>query len=73
MYMRNNSLKLKEDRFKLDIRKNFFMMRMGKPWQGLPREVVDVPSLEMFKVKLDGALSNLIWVKVSLLTAGGLD
>ncbi|KAK4825767.1 LOW QUALITY PROTEIN: hypothetical protein QYF61_002330 [Mycteria americana] len=39
----------------------------------LPREVVGAPSLETFKARLDGALSNLIQLKVSLLNAGGLD
>jgi len=41
-------------------------------WRRLPREVGDAPSLETFKARLDGALSNLIWLKMSLLTAGGL-
>ena len=36
----------------------------------LPREVVDAPSLEPFKIGLDGVLSNLIWLKMSLLMAG---
>jgi len=45
---------------------------MVKPWPRLPREVVDAPSLEMLKARLDGALSNLIWLKMSLLRAGGL-
>ena len=40
---------------------------------GLPREVVEAPSLETFKARLDGALSNLISLAVSLLAAGGLD
>jgi len=48
-------------------------MRVVKHWHRLPREVVEVPSLETFKVRLDGALSNLIWLKMSLLSAGGLD
>ena len=43
-----------------------------KHWNGLPREVVEVPSLETLKVRLDGALNNLVWLKMSLLTAGGL-
>jgi len=38
----------------------------------LPREVVEAPSLEAFKARLDGALSNLIYLKMSLLSAGGL-
>jgi len=43
-----------------------------KPWHRLPREVVDTPSLETFKVRWDGALSNLIQL-MSLLTAQELD
>ena len=46
-------------------------------WNRLPREVVDAPSLEVFKVKLDGALSNLvqyqIWRLVALPVSGGLE
>jgi len=44
-----------------------------KHWYKLPREVVDVPSLETFKARLDRALSNLILLKMSLPIAGGLD
>ncbi|KFR11772.1 hypothetical protein N306_06625, partial [Opisthocomus hoazin] len=55
-----NGFKLKEGRFRLDIRKKFFTMRVVKHWNRLPREAVDVPSLEAFKVRLDGALSNLV-------------
>ncbi|KFQ58648.1 hypothetical protein N334_13836, partial [Pelecanus crispus] len=56
---RSNGFKLK-NRFRLDIRKKFFTMRVVKHWHRLPREVVEAPSLATFKVRLGGALSNLI-------------
>jgi len=48
-------------------------VRVGKHWPRLPREAVAAPSLEMFKARLDGALSTLGWWKMSLLMAGGLE
>jgi len=63
---RGNSSKLKEGRFRLDIRKKFFTMRVVKYWNRLPRECVAAPSLAVFKARLDGALSNLVWWKMSL-------
>ena len=57
---RGHGFKLKQERFRLGIRKNFFTMRVVKHWHKLPREVVDAPSLEIFKAMLDGALTSLI-------------
>jgi len=57
---RGNGFKLKEGRFRLDTRRKFSTMRVVKHWHRLPRGVVDASSLETFKVRLDGALSNLI-------------
>ncbi|KFQ87280.1 hypothetical protein N337_07097, partial [Phoenicopterus ruber ruber] len=55
-----NGFTLKQGRFSLDIRKKFFLMRVVRHWNRLPREAVDAPSLEVFKARLDGALSNLV-------------
>ena len=59
--MRRNGCKLGEGRFRLDIRKKFFPMRVVRPWPRLPREVVAAPSLAGFEASLDGALSTLGW------------
>ncbi|KFP88821.1 hypothetical protein N310_13051, partial [Acanthisitta chloris] len=55
-----NGSKLKEGRFGLDMRKKFFIQKLVRHWHKLPREVVDALSLEVFKARLDGTLSNLI-------------
>jgi len=49
-------------KFHLNMRKNFFALRLTEPWPRLPREVVESPSLEIFKTHLDKVLYSLLWV-----------
>ena len=58
--MRGNGFKLGVGRFRQDIRKKFFTVRMVRHWSRLPSEVVNAPSMEVFKARLDGALSKLV-------------
>jgi len=69
---RGSGLKLRQGRFRLDIRRKFFTERVLPHWKRLRKEVVDAPSLEAFKVRLDVALGSLVWWLVTLHIAGGL-
>ena len=52
--------KLKEDRFRLDIKEKYFTVRAVRHRNRLPSDMVDAPPLKNLKARLDKTLGNLI-------------
>ena len=57
---RNNGLKLECRKFYTNVQNNFFMVRVMEHWNRLLRDVVESPSMEIFKTHMEAYLRNLL-------------
>ena len=67
--MRGNGLKLPEERLRLDIGKYFFSERVVRRWNRMPRELVELLSLDMFKESVEVVFWDMVWWEI--LVVGG--
>ena len=58
---RGHSLKLSGQRSRLDVRKNFFSLKVVRIWNSLPQDVVNSTSVTMFKRRLDKCCTD--WIR----------
>ena len=70
---RGNGFKLRQGRFRLDIRRKFFTQRVVTHCNRLPKEAVSAPSPGAFSARLDVALGSLVWWLVTPHIAGGVE
>ena len=70
---RNHGLKLKEARYRLNIRKTFLTVRAVQQWNKLPRELVSAPILDAFKKNLDNHLRDMLSLYPCIEQGIGLD
>ena len=53
---RGHNLRLKEQSFKTEMRRNFFSQRVVNLWNSLPQKAVEARSLSAFKTEIDAFL-----------------
>jgi len=59
-FTKGNRHALENRKFQMNMRKKFFTLKVTEHWNRLPREVVESPSLEIFKICLDALLRSLL-------------